>query len=117
MPGSSLACFHRLAAACALPPLHPQAEELPGVEGLAGSCPLDQGAVVVDQAGREPQMDDRAVACGHEVDHLAHCRGFLVAGHDEGPWGDMAGVTRRLRLAVRALPLRKVLSSLDNAAG
>jgi hypothetical protein len=33
------------------------------------------------------------------------------------PAGRISGPLHRLRLAVRALPLRKVLSSLDNAAG
>jgi hypothetical protein len=37
-------------------------------------------------------MGDRAVAGGHEVDHLAHRGGFLVAGHDKDTRGDLARV-------------------------
>jgi hypothetical protein len=31
---------------------------------LAGECPLDQGAVVVDEAGQELEVDDCAVLLG-----------------------------------------------------
>ena len=30
---------------------------------LAGECPLDPDAVVIDEPGQELEMDDRAVAC------------------------------------------------------
>jgi hypothetical protein len=30
-------------------------------------------------SGQEPEVDDHSVACGHEVDHLAHRGGFLQA--------------------------------------
>jgi hypothetical protein len=37
-------------------------------------------------------VDDRAVACGHEVDYLAHGGGFLVPRDDQGPRADLARV-------------------------
>jgi hypothetical protein len=37
-------------------------------------------------------MDDRAVACGNEVDHLAHRGGLLVTGDDKDTRGDLARV-------------------------
>ena len=61
--------------------------------GLAGECAFNQGAVVVDEAGQEPEVDDGAVACGHEVDYLAHGGGFLVAGDDKCSWVDLAEVS------------------------
>src|ERR1022692_2739693 len=56
------------------------------------SSDLDQCAVVVDQAWQEPEMDDRAVTCRREVDHLADGGGFLVTGDDEGTRRDLARI-------------------------
>ncbi len=49
---------------------------------LAGECPLDQGTVVVYQAGQRPQVNDRAVSGRDKVDDLADRSGVLVTGHD-----------------------------------
>ena len=38
-------------------------------------------------------MDDSAVARWREVDHLAHRRGILIPGNDDGAWLDLSGVT------------------------
>ena len=49
---------------------------------LAGKCPLDQGTVVVYQAGQRPQVNDRAVSGRDKGDDLADRSGVLVTGHD-----------------------------------
>ncbi len=51
-------------------------------ERLAGEGPLDQGAVIVNRAGQELQMDDGAITCWHQVNHLAHRCGILIASYD-----------------------------------
>ena len=59
--------------------------------GSAGESSLDQGAVIVDQAGQEAQMHDHAIARRHEVDDLAHRGGFLVTGDNKSPGWIWAG--------------------------
>jgi Phage integrase, N-terminal SAM-like domain len=60
---------------------------------LAGECPLDQSAVVVDQARQGPQVNDSAVAGRDKVDDLADRRGVLVARHDQGARRDLGRVS------------------------
>lgn len=59
---------------------------------LACQCPFDELPVVIDQPGKEPQVHDRAIACGREVDDQANGGGVFVSGDDEGAWLDLAGV-------------------------
>jgi hypothetical protein len=56
-------------------------------------CPFDQLPVVIDHPGKEPQVHDRAIACGCEVDDLADGGGFFVSGDHDGAWLDLAGLT------------------------
>jgi hypothetical protein len=74
-----------------------EALESPGCSGSAGERSLNQRTILVDEAGQEPEMDDRAVACGHEIDHLAHGCGFLVTGHDKDTRGDLARVASLIK--------------------
>jgi hypothetical protein len=61
--------------------------------GSAGERSLDQGAVLVDQAGQEPQMHDHAIARGHEVHDLAHRRSFLITSDHQSSRADLARIT------------------------
>src|ERR1022692_1648526 len=58
----------------------------------AGECAVDQVAVVVDEAGQEPEVDDGDVACRGEVDDLADGGGVGVAGDDERAGSYLGGV-------------------------
>jgi hypothetical protein len=59
-----------------------------GKKGWAGSLtgqgPFDELPVVIDQPGKQPQVHNRAIACGREVDDLADGGGVHVSGNDEG---------------------------------
>ena len=66
-----------------------------GKKGWAGSLTC-QGRfgelpVVIDQPGKQPQVHNRAIARGREVDDLADGGGVLVSGNDEGAGLDLAG--------------------------
>ena len=63
----------------ARPCLAPAAAKWPE---LAGHRPLDQGPVVIDQPGQQPQVHDGAVTGWRQVNDLADRGRVLVAGHD-----------------------------------
>src|SRR5579864_3680415 len=62
------------------------------VGSSAGERPFYQGSVVFDQAGQQPEVDDRAVARWSEVHNLANRRGVFVPGHDDGAGLDLPRV-------------------------
>jgi hypothetical protein len=59
-----------------------------GKKGRAGSLtcqgPFDKLPVIIHQPGKQPQVHNRAIACGREVDDLADGGGVHVSGNDEG---------------------------------
>jgi hypothetical protein len=67
-----------------------------GEEGQAGSLtcqgPFAELPVVIDQPGKQPQLHNRAIACGREVGDLADGGGVLVSGNGEGAGLDLARV-------------------------
>src|ERR1700730_11935379 len=59
---------------------------------LTCQCPFDELPAVVDKPGKQSQVNDRAIACGREVDDLADGSGVFVSGDDQGAWRDLGGV-------------------------
>jgi hypothetical protein len=70
-------------------------------------CSLDEGAVIIDQAGQEPQMDDRPVAGRYEVYDLAHRGCFLVSGDNKSAWVNLSRIAV-LPLSHRASMIRGI---------
>ena len=66
--------------------------------GLSRSYrPSNEGFVVLNGSGQQPEMNDLASGLPDDLDHLGHSRGILVTGDDDRGGLDQAWVSRLRR--------------------